>query len=348
MNMSCAARLVALLEVSAFVASAETYRAEMAVSSPLSALSWTPEKPAGGFSETDELEVSATVEDVVLTIDAPLSVRSLRKTGANDLVLANGGNVQGELAVAEGVLTLDAGADILDLSCDLAVAASARMNLVSTSATAPEEGRLVRLRGKTSGLGELYFGMDCSTNEILNARFDVMKAWSDKKGATFRVGPGATLGNVVGSTLVVRGPVTFAGSQTTVRSIVPFTNTPSSIDQFPIGVSSDPAGEYVFRDCAVTNALWFTNGRLVLDNCKARLLGVGSGISLNLGSMSAGDRYKEYKTEYFNYVPSGSVTSVVDILVGSDVYLDGAVFAGNMSGEGNTNTETRSTCAAAS
>ena len=305
----------------------------MSESSSLSALPWVPAMPSGGFSASDELEVSAGAAGVVLTIDAPaVSVRSLTKTGANDLVLAGGGSLLGELAVAEGTLKIDAGDQVLDLVCNLHVAEDARMEIVSTSGTAPAEGRLVRLYGETSGLGELYFGIDGSTNEIHAAGFNVMKAWTDKKYATFRVGPGATLGNVVGSTLVVRAPVTFADSQTVVRSIVPYTNTPSAIDQFPLGVSSDPSGEYVFRNCAVTNALWFSNGRLVFDNCKARLLGVHDDSALNLGSTLAEDRYKEYGADYFGYVPSESVTSSMDILEGSYVRMEQVLFSGNGNG----------------
>lgn len=327
----CAAFLCAVSALWSPSAFAEKYCAVMSESASLSNLHWDPAMPSGGFSASDELEVSVGAAEVVLTIDAPVSVHSLTKKGAEDLVLAGGGLLSGELAVAEGTLKIDAGNKVLDLVCDLQVAEDARMEIVSTSVTAPAEGRLVRLRGETSGLGELYFGIDCSTNEILAAGFNVMKAWTDKKNATFRVGHGATLGNVVGSTLVVRAPVTFADSQTVVRSIVPYINTTSAIDQFPIGVSPDPSGEFIFRNCAVTNALWFTNGRLVLDNCKARFLGVHSGTSFNLGSRSSGDFYNEYGVDYFGYQLPEAVTSRMDILEGSAVYLDGALIAGNVS-----------------
>ena len=325
----CAAFLCAVSALWSPSAFAEKYYAEMSESSSLSKLHWDPAMPSVGFSASDELVVSVDAAEVVLTIDAPVSVHSLTKTGAKDLVLAGGGSLMGELAVAEGTLKIDAGNKVLDLVCDLQVAEDARMEIVSTSGTAPTEGRLVRLHGETSGLGELYFGINYSTNEICNANFNVMKAWTDKKNAIFRVNSGATLGNVAGSTLVVRAPVTFADSQTVVRSIVPYTDTPSAIDQFPLGVSSDPSGEYVFRNCAVTNALWFSNGRLVFDNCKARLLGVYADICLSLGSTLADDRYKEYGADYFGYVPSGSVTSSMDILEGSYVLMEQVLFSGN-------------------
>lgn len=287
--------------------------------------------PAGGFSASDDLEVSANTSGAILTIDKNISVRSLIKTGEIDLTIAGAGNFSGELAATKGTLKIDAGDQLLELVCDLDVAKEARMEIISSSATSPAEGRIVRLYGKTSGLGELYFGIDCSTNEICNANFNVMKAWTDKKNATFRVNSGATLGNVAGSELIIRSPITFVDSQTVVRSIMPYINTTSAIDQFPIGVSPDPSGEFIFKNCAITNALWFTNGHLVFDNCKARLLGVHSGISINLGSRIANDFYKEYSIDYFDYTPPETVTSSMDILEGSSVELEGALIAGNVS-----------------